>query len=394
MLRAALAAGDGCDGRSRARLLSQLAMEVIYSGDLQTRLGLSDEAVAMARRLRDPATLVTVLYQRSVTLWGVHGLEQRCRAVAEAEPLLDGLADPSLAFHISHQGAHTALATGDMALADRRLEAMHDHAATCGQPTLAVVRGRRAIQARAVRRARRGGRAHRVRGDAGRDGDGPARRVAVVLRPRYSRSGLVEGRRRPRMTTTSSRPSSRRSRRCARSSRRSSPACRRRTATIATPARRSPDSRATDSSTCRSTSRWLATVAIAGYACWQTGDAANAEIVAAALAPWAEHFVDMGPTWLGSTSLYLGLLAVTLERPREAQRTSRARPRCTSAAARGRFRRIPALAWAELVAGGGLGGTDVPEPQALAGEALAVARELALPGVEARARRVLAGLGG
>ena len=110
---------------------------------------------------------------------------------------------------------------------------------------------------------------------------------------------------------------------------------------------------------------WLATVAIAGYACWQTGDAANAEIVAAALAPWAEHFVDMGPTWLGSTSLYLGLLAVTLERPREAHahfaRATAMHERCGARA----FQAHTALAWAELVAGGGLGGTDVPEPQAL-----------------------------
>ena len=159
VLRAALAAVGGADSSVRARLLAQLAMEITYAADPSARLALSDEAVAIARRLEDPATLVTVLYQRAVTHWGAHGLEQRRLAVAEAEPLLDRLADPSLAFHISHQGVHTALESGDVGLADLRLEAMRDHAATTGQATFAwyerIARSKRALCAGSVRESER-----------------------------------------------------------------------------------------------------------------------------------------------------------------------------------------------------------------------------------------------
>jgi DNA-directed RNA polymerase omega subunit len=158
-LRSALAAGDGADDVQRALLLAQLAMELTYAGDWHGRLALSDEALAIARRHGDPATLVRVLNQRSVALWGVHGLELRRAAVIEAEQQLAQLSDPSLTFHISHQGAHAALAAGDVAGAERRLQTMHDHAASAGQPTLTwferVAQHRRAILAGRVRDAQR-----------------------------------------------------------------------------------------------------------------------------------------------------------------------------------------------------------------------------------------------
>ena len=156
VLRAALAACES-EGVLRARLLAQLAMEVIYEGDWDARAALSDEAVALARRLGDAATFATVLYQRSVALWGVHGLKQRCSAVAEAERQLDWLADPVLAVHIAHQGVHAALASGDMALADRRLAVLREHAASAGLPTLAwyerVAASKRAFCAGRMREA-------------------------------------------------------------------------------------------------------------------------------------------------------------------------------------------------------------------------------------------------
>jgi class 3 adenylate cyclase len=392
MLRAALAAAGGGDRLPRARLLALLAMETVYDGDLRTRARLSDEAVAMARRLEDPATLVAVLYQRSVALWGVHGHERRCRAVAEAEPLLDGLADPSLAFHISHQGVHTALEAGDMALADRRLAAMHDHAVTCGQPTLAwyegVARAKRAFIAGRVQESEQlaceavqigvasgqpdaelwyAGHVFAARLAEGRQDEDDYDDMPAIMAAFPTLRTLLEAQLACLQAAHGEREDARE--------------------TLARLLANGLDDVPLDFG-------WLATVALAGYACWLCSDAEHAETVAAVLAPWAEHFVDLGPTWLGSASLYLALLAITRGRPREAHahfaRATAMHERCGARALQAHV----CVAWAELLAGGDIDDDDAPAPAALAGEALAVAAELELPGVERDARRVLSRLAG
>ena len=55
LLQDALAALGDAEVPLRARLLARLALELYYAGDPERRLALSDEAVALARRLDDPA---------------------------------------------------------------------------------------------------------------------------------------------------------------------------------------------------------------------------------------------------------------------------------------------------------------------------------------------------
>ena len=63
-LEAALDAAGGDDSPTRARLLAALAVEIDYAGDRERRLRLADEALAIARRTGDVATLAHVLLQR------------------------------------------------------------------------------------------------------------------------------------------------------------------------------------------------------------------------------------------------------------------------------------------------------------------------------------------
>ncbi len=89
---AALEAIGPADSRARARLLTVLS-QVIDARDWQRRQALSAEAVAVARRLDDDATLLAILpvaYQD----YGPEALDRRLSETAEAVALADRLGDP------------------------------------------------------------------------------------------------------------------------------------------------------------------------------------------------------------------------------------------------------------------------------------------------------------
>ena len=78
-LDAALAAvGDG-DSADRARLLAAQGAELMYSRQWDRRVRLSDEALAIARRLGDREALTTVLNLRFVTLLAPETLDRAAR---------------------------------------------------------------------------------------------------------------------------------------------------------------------------------------------------------------------------------------------------------------------------------------------------------------------------
>ena len=82
MLEAALANQPG-DSRLRAAVLGHLAIELHWSADAARRDALSREAVAVARRLDDPAALTETLFARRFTIWGPDSLEERLALGAE-----------------------------------------------------------------------------------------------------------------------------------------------------------------------------------------------------------------------------------------------------------------------------------------------------------------------
>ena len=76
-LQAALDAVGPADSPARARLLAVLALELFHAADRGRRLSLSDEALAIARRLDDPQTLSHVLVARPFAIGGPDTLAQR-----------------------------------------------------------------------------------------------------------------------------------------------------------------------------------------------------------------------------------------------------------------------------------------------------------------------------
>ncbi|HEY2590578.1 MAG TPA: hypothetical protein VGI35_03215, partial [Steroidobacteraceae bacterium] len=70
LLEEALATLGRCEDGVRARLLARLAMELYFGGAAERRAALVDEAVAIARRLGDPATIAYALNARYAALWG------------------------------------------------------------------------------------------------------------------------------------------------------------------------------------------------------------------------------------------------------------------------------------------------------------------------------------
>jgi len=391
VLRAALSACDLSDSVLRARLLAQLAMELSYEGDWDARVALSDAAAAMARRIGDRETLVTVLYQRSVALWGVHGLGQQCDAVAEAERQLDWLADPSLAFHISLQGLHTALTTGDVVLADRRLAAMHEHAAASGQPTFVwyerIAQAKRETCVGRLPQAQRLIFAALDAGTAAGQPDAPLWWAGQMFAVRFAQGRLgdsdyaglpLAAKRWPSLRLLMDAQLA-----CLQAAHGHQHDAR---LTLAQLMQRRLSDVPVDFA-------WIATVALAGYACWQLDEVDHAGVVVDVLAPWAEYYVDMGPGWLGSVQLFLGLLETTRGQPVQANdhfaRAMRMHERCGAQAMRAQTY----AGWAELLAAHDLAGKDVPDATYLARQALTLSSDLALPGVQQRARRVLAAAG-
>lgn len=96
-LEAALDAAGPAASRSRARLLANLAVELYFSSDAAQRRALSDEALALARRLGDPLTLARVLHARLVVIWEPGTIGERQEATGELVALADSLGDPAIA---------------------------------------------------------------------------------------------------------------------------------------------------------------------------------------------------------------------------------------------------------------------------------------------------------
>ncbi len=135
MLQSALDAYDPVDSPTRAALLALLALELITDQDATWRDRLSDEAVAMARRLGDPRTLVLVLTQRCAAQWTPsRTLAELDANLQEAADIADRLDDPLLIGHVAYLGAHAAMNVGDLELADRRLAELHAVAEQLAQP--------------------------------------------------------------------------------------------------------------------------------------------------------------------------------------------------------------------------------------------------------------------
>jgi class 3 adenylate cyclase/DNA polymerase III delta prime subunit len=155
-LQAALSAVDDGDSALRARLLAAFALESFEHGaDSTRRRELSDEALAMARRLGDPATLASVLLARYYTIRTPLTLDERWANSAELMDLAEQLGDPATRFRAATLRSYCAIEVGDSTAADSAFELGDALARDLGQPTLQWAAENNRV-ARLIRRGRLG----------------------------------------------------------------------------------------------------------------------------------------------------------------------------------------------------------------------------------------------
>ena len=134
-LQDALDAAGEEDSAHRARLLGTLAAELTFAGDWERRRALSDEAVAVARRLDDPPTLSEVLSARFMTIWTPETLAQRRADTAEELELALRGGDRLARFRALHWRAVTCVESGELDDAARLVQREGRLAEELGQPT-------------------------------------------------------------------------------------------------------------------------------------------------------------------------------------------------------------------------------------------------------------------
>ena len=120
------ALGDGGaagphDSALLARVLGRLATEHYYSDRAAERVELSEQAVAMARRLGDRATLGATLSARFLTMWGPENTEQRLQIASDVVALGEEVRDRELVLRGHVWRIVTLMELGDWVSADIEL---------------------------------------------------------------------------------------------------------------------------------------------------------------------------------------------------------------------------------------------------------------------------------
>jgi hypothetical protein len=134
-LQAALRIVGDEDSAERARLLAMHAAELMYSPDWEDRIRLSDDALAIARRLDDPHALVTVLNMRFVSLLTADTHRERLSNTIEAVAAAERLRDPLARFYAYHWRGYACIEAGDFPIARTWLIREREIAEAFRQPT-------------------------------------------------------------------------------------------------------------------------------------------------------------------------------------------------------------------------------------------------------------------
>jgi len=126
LLEEAREALAGADSPLLARVLARLARALTFSAQAGRRLALSAEAVALARRLGDDATLAAVLFDRHMAVWGADPpatSEERLAMATEVVALAERLGDRAMALRGRGLRGVDLLEMGDLAGFDADLAA-------------------------------------------------------------------------------------------------------------------------------------------------------------------------------------------------------------------------------------------------------------------------------
>ncbi|MCA1844345.1 MAG: hypothetical protein LC792_14385, partial [Actinobacteria bacterium] len=121
--------------------MASLAVELVFSPDWQRRVALSDAALAMARRLGDPATLAEVLGGRYYAILSPSNLEERLTNTAELVEVARALDDPVIRNRASWFRCRAAIESGDLDEAEFHLGQVQHFTELLRQPWLRWARG-------------------------------------------------------------------------------------------------------------------------------------------------------------------------------------------------------------------------------------------------------------
>jgi DNA-binding winged helix-turn-helix (wHTH) protein len=136
LLQGALETVGPHDSAERARLLANLASELVFAVPPTKTARLANDALAVARRLDDPATLAHVLQRRYLTAWSPESFPQRVAMVRELANVVEQLNDPLQTYWLLVQRITLALEAGNLAELDRCLEAFGAVNQELGSPAL------------------------------------------------------------------------------------------------------------------------------------------------------------------------------------------------------------------------------------------------------------------
>ena len=136
VLEAALAAVGPEDSVERALLLGTLCAELPFSAEPARLQALFDEALAIARRLDDPRTIVEVTSRTRVAVGFPETAAQRVEIYRESRRLAEQIDDPALIFHAAQALLWASAEIGDREAVDRELATMDAVAEETGQATL------------------------------------------------------------------------------------------------------------------------------------------------------------------------------------------------------------------------------------------------------------------
>jgi tetratricopeptide (TPR) repeat protein len=380
VLEAALSTGVAADSPERARLLANLGLELTPSGQRERRLRLSDEALEMARRLGDNATLTHVLTARFYTFISPDTLVIRLRNTAELIAVAERLGDPVAIAHAHLVRARAKTEHGDVDEARSHLQVAERTATALGQPTLRwfttwaraahlLLSGRLAEAEAAALEAGR-------LGEATSQPDGATFLASQLLGIRLEQGRLAEVesswveavKRFPEAT-----------------------APRVMLALLLAEVGRTGEAQtlldeiaADDFAGIHVNNLWLWEMASLSVVAARTADQGKSSTLAELLTPYADQIAGVAPLWLGSVSHFLGLLSTTLGRFEQAD--------TNFSAAETAHERIGApiwlarthLEWARMLLTRRHGG-DAERARELLGQALATARALGLADIERRA---------
>jgi tetratricopeptide (TPR) repeat protein len=310
-LEAALRAWGGREDVVRARLLANLAVELMFA-DRQRRWALSDEALAVARRLGDRPTLGRVLLSRIPTIWEPGALAERRALVGELAALATDLGDPFVKVWAELYGFETAMEIGEVDEADRLLAEAQRTALEVERALRWFAEFPRAGRALFAGRLQEADVLAREALEIGRATQ-PLHEVRIIygvqrfeIRVEQDRAdellpGLLEA-------AATGNPESR--------------------AMLAQAycelgrlqdARGVFDPLMADLSDLLSDPNWILAVTRAASVCAELGDRTAAGRLSPLLAPYTDRIAGNGVVWIGSVAHYLGVLAATLENFDEAE---------------------------------------------------------------------------